>query len=344
MKDLRILSEITTRYGNRSVNELEFKTPEEFADYKKKHKMRPGTVVKVAGKDKVVGKDDASKTSTKKRFEDITFSTASIDQIKKFAEDNNLDIKDMRRDPNGNLSVDFDGTDEDMEKALTSDFYGSDSDDAKDIVSRGTEIGKDDDSETKKETTPVENRPGENFGTKYKSVNDMVESVKQQKERVTLTSKDMDLMDEFNGSLYIQDGKFMYSDTDGTPTEITDEETLMALYDRMKDGDFQVGRSKFRQGDRIKDNNGMHGANVLRNIDGNWDFGGVQKIGNKFYNAEGEEMDNDDIEDFYYQEAYDENDDNVGVELGRPLPSDAKPPTSENILKKLSTITTRYNK
>ena len=326
------------------LGELEFKTPAEFAEYKKKHKMRPGTVVKVAGKDKVVGGDDKSKTSTKKRFEDITFSTASIDQIKKFAEDNNLDIKDMRRDPNGNLSVDFDGTDEDMEKALTSDFYGSDSDDAKDIVSRGTEIGKDDDSETKKETTPVENRPGENFGTKYKSVNDMVESVKQQKERVTLTSKDMDLMDEFNGSLYIQDGKFMYSDTDGTPTEITDEETLMALYDRMKDGDFQVGRSKFRQGDRIKDNNGMHGANVLRNIDGNWDFGGVQKIGNKFYNAEGEEMDNDDIEDFYYQEAYDENDDNVGVELGRPLPSDAKPPTSENILKKLSTITTRYNK
>ena len=326
------------------LGELEFKTPAEFAAYKKKHKMRPGKVVKVAGKDKVVGGDDKSKTSTKKRFEDITFSTASIDQIKKFAEDNNLDIKDMRRDPNGNLSVDFDGTDEDMEKALTSDFYGSDSDDAKDIVSRGTEIGKDDDSETKKETTPVENRPGENFGTKYKSVNDMVESVKQQKERVTLTSNDMDLMDEFNGSLYIQDGKFMYSDTDGTPTEITDEETLMALYDRMKDGDFQVGRSKFRQGDRIKDNNGMHGANVLRNIDGNWDFGGVQKIGNKFYNAEGEEMDNDDIEDFYYQEAYDENDDNVGVELGRPLPSDAKPPTSENILKKLSTITTRYNK
>jgi len=326
------------------LGELEFKTPAEFAAYKKKHKMRPGTVVKVAGKDKVVGGDDKSKTSTKKRFEDITFSTASIDQIKKFAEDNNLDIKDMRRDPNGNLSVDFDGTDEDMEKALTSDFYGSDSDDAKDIVSRGTEIGKDDESEPKKETTPVENRPGENFGTKYKSVNDMVESVKQQKERVTLTSKDMDLMDEFNGSLYIQDGKFMYSDTDGTPTEITDEETLMALYDRMKDGDFQVGRSKFRQGDRIKDNNGMHGANVLRNIDGNWDFGGVQKIGNKFYNAEGEEMDNDDIEDFYYQEAYDENDDNVGVELGRPLPSDAKPPTSENILKKLSTITTRYNK
>ena len=57
MKDLKILSEITTRYGNRNINEIEFKTPEDFAAYKKKHKMRPGTVVKVAGKDKVVGDD-----------------------------------------------------------------------------------------------------------------------------------------------------------------------------------------------------------------------------------------------------------------------------------------------
>ena len=53
MEDLRHLSEISTRYGNRNVNELEFKTPKEFADYKKKHKMRPGTIVKVAGKDKL---------------------------------------------------------------------------------------------------------------------------------------------------------------------------------------------------------------------------------------------------------------------------------------------------
>ena len=49
MEDLKILSEITTRYGNRNVNELEFKTPEDFKKYKAKHKMRPGTVVKVAG-------------------------------------------------------------------------------------------------------------------------------------------------------------------------------------------------------------------------------------------------------------------------------------------------------
>ena len=105
------------------------------------------------------------KHQQRKRFSDITFSTASIDQIKKFAEDNNLDIKDICRDPNGNLSVDFDGSSEDMEKALTSDFYGDDPQDAKDTIARGTEIGKDDESKPK-ETTPIENRPGETFGTK----------------------------------------------------------------------------------------------------------------------------------------------------------------------------------
>ena len=45
----------------------------------------------------------------------------------------------------------------------------------------------------------------------------------------------MDLMDEFNGSLYIQDGKFMYSDIDGTPTEVEIQKHKWH-YDRMKDG------------------------------------------------------------------------------------------------------------
>jgi len=57
MKNLRHLSEITTRYGTRNINELEFDSPEEFAAYKKKHKLRKGTVVKVAGKDKKIGDD-----------------------------------------------------------------------------------------------------------------------------------------------------------------------------------------------------------------------------------------------------------------------------------------------
>ena len=64
MKNLRNLSEIETRYGTRNINELEFDSPEEFAAYKKKHKLRKGTVVKVAGKDKKIGGDDKPKTPT----------------------------------------------------------------------------------------------------------------------------------------------------------------------------------------------------------------------------------------------------------------------------------------
>ena len=124
---------------------------------------------------------------------------------------------------------------------------------------------------------------------------------------------------------------------------VDDQDTQMALFDLVQDEQVNVGRSEFRQGDRIKDNGGMHSANILKNLKGNWDFDGVQKIGNDFYNADGEKMDNDDIEDFYYEQGYDADDNNVGVELGRPLPSDTKPPTTEN-LKQLSKITTRYNK
>ena len=269
------------------LGELEFKTPAEFAAYKKKHKMRPGTVVKVAGKDKVVGGDDASKASPKKRFSDIPFTQADVGQIKQFAKDNNLDIKDMSRDPNGAISVDFDGTDEDMEKALTSDAYGDDPQDAKDTVARGTEIGKDSESKPK-ETTPIENRPGETFGKNYKSVGDMMDSISQQKERVQLNIFDFDSMDQFNGALFIEDGKLMYPGLDGEPTEVDDQDTQMALFDLVKDEQVNVGRSEFRQGDRIKDNGGMHSANILKNMKGNWDFDGVQKIGNDFYNADGE--------------------------------------------------------
>ena len=341
MKDLKILSEMTTRFGNRNINELDFKTSAEFAAYKKKHKMRPGTVVKVAGKDKVIG-DEPKKASPKKRFEDIPFMHADVERIKQFAKDNNLEINDMSRDPNGSISVDFDGTDEDMEKALTSRFYGDEPEDVKDTIARGKEIGKDDESKPK-ETTPIENRPGETFGKNYKSVGDMMDSISQQKERVQLNITDFDSMDQFNGALFIEDGKLMYPGLDGEPTEVNDQDTQMALFDLVKDEQVNVGRSEFRQGDRIKDNGGMHSANILKNLKGNWDFDGVQKIGNDFYNADGEKMDNDDIEDFYYEQGYDEDDNNVGVELGRPLPSDTKPPTIEN-LNQLSKITTRYNK
>jgi len=53
------------------------------------------------------------------------------------------------------------------------------------------------------------------------------------------------------------------------------------------------------------------------------------------FNADGEEMDADEIEDFYYQDAFDEDGMNVGIDI--------KEKSDEN-LKELSKITTRYNK
>jgi len=52
--------------------EIEFSSSEDFKKYKAKHKMRPGTVVKVAGKDKVVGDD---KPKGKKPKGDTTADT-----------------------------------------------------------------------------------------------------------------------------------------------------------------------------------------------------------------------------------------------------------------------------
>ena len=49
----------------KNLNELEFRTPEQFAAYKAKHKMRPGTVVKVAGKDKVIDEPEEKPTDDK---------------------------------------------------------------------------------------------------------------------------------------------------------------------------------------------------------------------------------------------------------------------------------------
>ena len=74
----------------------------------------------------------------------------------------------------------MDNLSEDMEKALTSDAYGEDPQDAKDTIARGTEIGKDSESKPK-ETTPIENRPGETFGKNYKSVGDMMDSISQKR-------------------------------------------------------------------------------------------------------------------------------------------------------------------
>ena len=131
MEDLKILSEMTTRYGNRNVNELEFKTPEDFKKYKAKHKMRPGTVVKVAGKDKVVG-DEPKKSKTKSV--PLDFQMSNEKEVKQLAKKYGLDIDSIEVNPNGGLEVRLTGDKETLKKFLTSDDYGMDDRDAEDHI------------------------------------------------------------------------------------------------------------------------------------------------------------------------------------------------------------------
>ena len=129
MNDLKILSEITTRYGSRNINELEFKTPEDFAAYKKKHKMRPGTVVKVAGKDKVVDAPKGKKT----KASGIEFSSFGKKDIKRFADRYGVEVSNIRSGQQGNLA-DFEGDPQKIKKMLTSTQYGMEPEDANDLL------------------------------------------------------------------------------------------------------------------------------------------------------------------------------------------------------------------
>ena len=131
MKDLRILSEIATRYGNRNINELEFKTPADFAAYKKKHKMRPGTVVKVAGKDKVVG-DDKPK-GKKAKVDSVEFSSFGEKDIKRFADRYGVKVSNIKSGQQG-VEADFEGDPKKIKKMLTSDDYGMEPEDADDLI------------------------------------------------------------------------------------------------------------------------------------------------------------------------------------------------------------------
>ena len=103
--------------------ELEFKTPAEFAAYKKKHKMRPGTVVKVAGKDKVV-KDD--KPKGKKMQITMDFQSSNKKDLERFADKYGLKLGSVDNNPNYGLEAEFEGSEEDLKKFMTSDDYGLD--------------------------------------------------------------------------------------------------------------------------------------------------------------------------------------------------------------------------
>ena len=186
MEDLKILSEMTTRYGNRNVNELEFKTPEDFKKYKAKHKMRPGTVVKVAGKDKVVGEPKGKKSKSKpmpqpsdfggdmdkyfdalnKRMKDdeksspkkakrksvqLDFTQAKNQaELERMVKKAGLDVKgvDVDINPNGDLTAKVTGDEETLRKFMTSDEYGMDAEDVDDYMDEYGEDAEDDESET----------------------------------------------------------------------------------------------------------------------------------------------------------------------------------------------------
>ena len=249
MKDLKILSEISTRYGNRNINELEFKTPEDFAAYKKKHKMRPGTVVKVAGKDKVI--DDPKKNTKPK-------GNKTADTLTKGLKDGGLNP--YKDGPMINQALDDIGGDHsDLKKKI--DTYGDNVPSSK---------GKSE-AEYQKEIDKYKEE-GEKLS------NDIVDAVSDKpKDKPELATK-------------IKDGK-------------------------------------------IKSSGPQQFADDVKNLKGDYDLDGVKIKDGKMFNADGEEMDADEIEDFYYQDAFDEDGMNVGIDI--------KEKSDEN-LKELSKITTRY--
>jgi len=150
MKNLKNLSEIETRYGTRNINELEFDSPEEFAAYKKKHKLRKGTVVKVAGKDKKIGDD-----SVKGKRMQITmdFQMANREDLEKYAKKYNLKLGSVGNNPNYGLEAEFEGSEEDLKRFMTSDDYGLDE---KDFDDYAREYGDVLDDEAESDDKPKE--------------------------------------------------------------------------------------------------------------------------------------------------------------------------------------------
>ena len=163
------------------------------------------------------------------------------------------------------------------------------------------------------------------FGAEISTVDDLKNSIKGIEGRVDLQIFDANISDEFNDSLYIQDGKLMFTDVFGDEEEITDEETLEALKDVIEDeGGLEVQKTKFEKGDKIKSKTSFHFAKDVKKIKGSYDLGGVTIKDGKMFNADGEEMDEDDIEDFYYQQATDEQGNEVGVEVFKKLEEQLK--------------------
>ena len=95
-----------------------------------------------------------------------------------------------------------------------------------------------------------------------------------------------------------------------------------------------VGKDKIELGTKIKDgkiksSGPQRFADDVKDMKGEYDLdGGVKIKDGKMFDADGEEMDADDIEDFYYQDAYDGKGINVGIDIkktSKPEKDDDEP-------------------
>ena len=125
-------------------------------------------------------------------------------------------------------------------------------------------------------------------------------------------------------------------DDDGNPKDekldkqIQDKIKQAALdleTDITKDLPFPVG-TKVKDG-KIKSSGPQRFADDVKDMKGEYDLdGGVKIKDGKMFDADGEEMDADDIEDFYYQDAYDGMGINVGIDIkktSKPEKDDDEP-------------------
>ena len=111
----------------------------------------------------------------------------------------------------------------------------------------------------------------------------------------------------------LQDKLYTVSDTDAKFKDL--EEVYVELETLKK----QVNDILDRQKDtskNLKSSGPQQFVDDVRNMKGEYDLGGVKIKDGKMFDADGNEMDDDDIEDFYYQHGYDERGINVGIEMG----------------------------
>ena len=66
---------------------------------------------------------------------------------------------------------------------------------------------------------------------------------------------------------------------------------------------------------KIKSSGPQQFADDVKNMKGEFDLGGAKIKDGKMFDADGNQMDSDEIEDFYYQDAFDEKGNNVGIDV-----------------------------